>query len=134
MRCTKICLMQENIAIFFAPTARFTSRFYKYRLYLQKNGKQILLFTNIHGRRQNVFQGVHKHYFCFRGVQTFLILEAHLIFQLHEGHDLHKSTMSCASKAKKNDFVCKCSRFYIQYKGGYYERRRRERKFNIFLM
>ena len=28
--------MQENIAIFFAPTARFTSRFYKYRLYLQK--------------------------------------------------------------------------------------------------
>ena len=93
--------MQENIAIFFAPTARFTSRFYKYRLYLQKNGKQILLFTNIHGRRQNVFQGVHKHYFCFRGVQTFLILEAHLIFHLHEGHDLHKSTMSCASKAKK---------------------------------
>ena len=46
-------------------------------------------------------RGVHKNYFCFRGVHTFLFLEAHLIFQLHEGHDLHKSTMSCASKAKK---------------------------------
>ena len=63
-------------------------------------------------------RGVHKNSFCFRGVQTCLILEAHLIFHLHEGHYLHISPMSCASKAKKSILFANVHGFMLNLRLG----------------